>query len=167
LYKEAREDMDSGSYERAIKGWNAWKAWAPARCWPSSRSWTWPTCTGANEKAQALSTIERFIKYNPSSPALDYALYLRGVINFNDNLGLLGNLAGQDLSERDQRASRDCLPGLQAAASTSSRPRATRPMHGCAWTTSSTRWRPTKCTWRATTSAAAPTWPRPTAPSRR
>jgi outer membrane protein assembly factor BamD len=26
-----------------------------------------------NEKAQALSTIERFIKYNPSSPALDYA----------------------------------------------------------------------------------------------
>ena len=43
----------------------------------------------------------------PSSPALDYALYLRGLVNFNDNLGLMGSLAGQELSERDQRASRD------------------------------------------------------------
>jgi outer membrane protein assembly factor BamD len=61
----------------------------------------------AGEKAQALIAVDRFIKLNPSSPAQDDALYLKGVINFNDNLGLLGSLAGQDLSERDQRASRD------------------------------------------------------------
>jgi outer membrane protein assembly factor BamD len=42
-----------------------------------------------------------------SLKSLDYALYLRGVINFNDNMGLLSVLARQDLSERDQRASRD------------------------------------------------------------
>jgi tetratricopeptide (TPR) repeat protein len=35
------------------------------------------------------------------------------VINFNDNLGLLGNLAGQDLSERDQRASRDAYQAFK------------------------------------------------------
>ena len=34
-------------------------------------------------------------------------MYLRGVINFNDNLGLLGSIGGQQLSERDQAASRD------------------------------------------------------------
>jgi outer membrane protein assembly factor BamD len=65
------------------------------------------------EKATALTTVERFIKLNPSSPALDYALYLRGVINFNDNLGLLGVLAGQDLSERDQRAARDAFQAFK------------------------------------------------------
>lgn len=60
-----------------------------------------------DERAQAMASVERFIKLNPSSPALDYALYLRGIINFNDSLGLMGSLAGQELSERDQRASRD------------------------------------------------------------
>ena len=40
----------------------------------------------------------------PDQPGLDYALYLQGLINFNDNLGLFGSLARQDLSERDQQA---------------------------------------------------------------
>jgi outer membrane protein assembly factor BamD len=61
----------------------------------------------SGERAQALAAIERYIKLNPSSPALDYALYLRGVINFNDDIGVMGSLAGQDLAERDSRASRD------------------------------------------------------------
>jgi outer membrane protein assembly factor BamD len=51
--------------------------------------------------------LERFIKLHPTSPAADYALYLQGLVNFNDNLGILGNIAHQDLSERDQQASRD------------------------------------------------------------
>ena len=63
--------------------------------------------------AQALATLERFIKLHPTSPALDYALYLQGLINFNDNLGLLGNLASQDLSERDQQASRDAYQSFR------------------------------------------------------
>jgi outer membrane assembly lipoprotein YfiO len=120
----------------------------------------------SGEKAQALTTVERFIKLNPSSPALDYALYLKGVINFNDNLGLLGTLAGQDLSERDQRASRDSWQAFKQLLDQFPNS-ATRPMRGSAWTTSSTRWPATKCTWRATTSAGVPTWPRPTARSRR
>ena len=61
----------------------------------------------SGEKAQALSTLERFIKLHPTSPALDYALYLQGLVNFNDNLGLFGSFTSQDLSERDQQASRD------------------------------------------------------------
>ena len=61
----------------------------------------------SGEKAQALAILERFIKLHPTSTALDYALYLQGLVNFNDNLGLLGGLSRQDLSERDQQASRD------------------------------------------------------------
>jgi outer membrane protein assembly factor BamD len=107
-------DMDSGSYERAIKSLERVEGLAAGTLLAQQRLLDlaylyWKT----NEKAQALSTIERFIKLNPSSPALDYALYLRGVINFNDNLGLLGNLAGQDLSERDQRASRDAYQAFK------------------------------------------------------
>ena len=65
------------------------------------------------EKAQALSVVERFIKLHPTSPAIDYAYYLQGLINFNDNLGILGNLAAQDLSERDQQAARDAYQSFK------------------------------------------------------
>lgn len=108
LYADAKEEMDAGGYERAIKLLERVEGLAAGTLLAQQSQLDlaylyWRT----GEKAQAQSTIDRFIKLNPSSPALDYALYLRGVINFNDDLGLLGNLAGQDLSERDQRASRD------------------------------------------------------------
>lgn len=69
-----------------------------------------------NEKAEALSILERFIKLHPTSAAVDYALYLQGLVNFNDNLGILGNLSRQDLSERDQQASRDSYQSFKQLA---------------------------------------------------
>jgi len=114
LYAEAKADMEAGTYERAIKtlerveGVGAGTLLAQQAQLDLAYLY-WKT----SEKAQATATIDRFIKFNPSSPALDYALFLRGVINFNDNLGLLGNLAGQDLSERDQRASRDAYQAFK------------------------------------------------------
>lgn len=47
------------------------------------------------------------MKLHPASPALDYALYLKGLVNFNDNLGLFSWISRQDLSERDQKAAKD------------------------------------------------------------
>ena len=108
LYADAKEDLDSGSYEKAIKALERVEGLAAGSLLAQQAqidiAWAnWKS----GEKAQALTTIERFIKLNPSSPALDYAMYLRGLINFNDDLGLIGKWAGQDLSERDQRAARD------------------------------------------------------------
>lgn len=108
LYAEAKADADAGSYDRAIKALERVEGLGAGTLLAQQAQLDLAYMYyKTSEKAQALSTIERFIKFNPSSPALDYALYLRGVINFNDNLGLLGTLARQDLSERDQRASRD------------------------------------------------------------
>lgn len=114
LYKEAREDMEAGSYERAIKSLERVEGLAAGSLLAQQALLdmaylNWRT----GERAQALTTVERFIKLNPSSPALDYALYLRGVINFNDNLGLLGSIGGQQLSERDQAASRDAYQAFK------------------------------------------------------
>ena len=114
LYKEAKEDADAGSFERAIKGLERVEGLAAGSLLAQQAQldlaylhWR------SGEREQAMTTVDRFVKLNPSSPALDYALYLRGVINFNDNLGLLGTLAGQDLSERDQRASRDAFQAFK------------------------------------------------------
>ncbi|MFO1294930.1 MAG: outer membrane protein assembly factor BamD [Rubrivivax sp.] len=108
LYREGRDELGSGAYERAIKLFERVEGLAAgtllaqqAQLDMAYAQWR------SNERTAALATIDRFIKLNPSSPALDYAMYLRGTINFNENLGLLGNLTGQRISERDQRASRD------------------------------------------------------------
>ncbi len=108
LYREARDDMDSGAYDRAIKSLERVEGLAAGTllAQQAQLDLAYAQWKGA-EKPTALATIERFIKLNPSSPGLDYAMYLRGMINFNENLGLLGDIAGQKLSERDQRASRD------------------------------------------------------------
>lgn len=114
LYKEAKDDAEAGSFDRAIKQLERVEGLAAgtllaqqAQLEMAYLQWR------SGERESALTAIDRFIKLNPSSPAFDYALYLRGVINFNDNLGLLGTLAGQDLSERDQRASRDAYQAFK------------------------------------------------------
>ena len=61
----------------------------------------------ANEQAQAIATLDRYMRLHPASPAYDYALYLKGVVNFNENLGLFASLSQQDLSERDQKAAKE------------------------------------------------------------
>jgi outer membrane protein assembly factor BamD len=108
LYAEAMDDVESANYDRAIKSLDRIEGKAAGSILAQQAQLElaylyWKTA----DKVQALATIDRFIKLHPSSPALDYALYLRGIINFNDDIGWLGSLTGQDLSERDQAAARE------------------------------------------------------------
>lgn len=108
LYKEAKEQLASGNNEAAVKSFERIEARSGGTMLGQQvllelahTQWR------MNERATALATVDRFIKLHPSSPAMDYALYLRGLIHFNDSLGLLGTLTRQRLSERDQQASKD------------------------------------------------------------
>ena len=108
LYAEAKDEAASGNYDKAAKLYERLEGRAAGTLISQQaqleRAWA---LYKSGDKATALSVIERFVKLNPSSAGLDYALYLQGLINFNDNLGILGSLSRQDLSERDQQASRD------------------------------------------------------------
>ena len=108
LYAEAKEEASQRNFERAGKLYERLegRASGTALAQQAQIERAYMLYKGG-DKAQALSTLERFIKLHPTSAAVDYALYLQGLINFNDNLGLLGGLARQDLSERDQQAARD------------------------------------------------------------
>ena len=59
------------------------------------------------EPAQAVATIDRYIRLHPASPVVDYALYLKGLVNFNEDKGLFSFITRQDLSERDQLAAKE------------------------------------------------------------
>jgi len=110
LYAEAKEDLSAGSYDRAIKSLERIEGRAAGTLLAQQAqldlAWAYHR---SGERAQSITVLDRFIKLNPSSPAMDYALYMKGLVNFNEDLGLFGRLASQDISERDQQASRDAL----------------------------------------------------------
>jgi outer membrane protein assembly factor BamD len=114
LYADAKEDMAGGTYDRAIKTLERVEGRAAGTLLAQQATLDLAYAQyRTGERATSLATLDRFIKLNPSSPALDYAYYLRGIVNFNDNLGILGALAQQDLSERDQQASRDAFQSFR------------------------------------------------------
>jgi outer membrane protein assembly factor BamD len=108
IYSEARDEREAGNFEKAITYYEKLEGRAAgtplAQQAQLDKAYTHYK---AGESAQALAAIDRFIRLHPSSPAMDYALYLKGLATFNDNLGLFGSLSRQDLSERDQNAARE------------------------------------------------------------
>jgi outer membrane protein assembly factor BamD len=56
----------------------------------------------AGKNEDAYSTIGRFIKTYPTQKHIDYAFYLRGIINFDRDRGFVDRYANQDPTKRDQ-----------------------------------------------------------------
>ncbi len=114
LYADSKEEMAASQWERAIPLLERLEARAAGtplaqqaqldKAYAQYRS---------SETAQALATLERFTKLHPVSPALDYAIYLRGIVNFNDDLGLFARFTRQDLAERDQKASKESFEAFK------------------------------------------------------
>ena len=66
-----------------------------------------------NEPEAALSAVERFIKQFPNSENLDYVIYLKGMINFNDNAGFFSRVSRQDPAERDPQTLKDSFDSFR------------------------------------------------------
>ena len=56
------------------------------------------------EPALAVAAADRFIKMHPNHPNVDYVYYLKGLANFNEDLGIMRLIGGQDMTERDPKA---------------------------------------------------------------
>ncbi len=48
-----------------------------------------------------------------SHPAVDYVYYLKGLINFNEDLGLTAYISSQDPTERDPKAARESFDAFK------------------------------------------------------
>lgn len=114
LYKEAREEAAAGGNDKAIKLYERLEGRAAGTLLAQQAQLELAFLYHrTRERALAITSVDRFIKLNPSSPVIDYAMYLRGVVNFSNDRGFLGNLANQDLSERDHQASRDAYQSFK------------------------------------------------------
>ncbi|MGB1110942.1 MAG: outer membrane protein assembly factor BamD, partial [Gammaproteobacteria bacterium] len=66
------------------------------------------------EPDSAIATLDRFIKVYPKHPHVDYAYYLKGLINYNRGQTIFTKYVPVDHSERDPGAARDSFEDFGA-----------------------------------------------------
>jgi outer membrane protein assembly factor BamD len=115
LYDEARGEMDGGHYDAAIKLFEKLESNYPFGTYAAQAQMEIAYAYyKSQDQAQALAAVERFIKLHPNHPQVDYMYYLRGLINFNDQLGFLSFIYKQDPTERDPKATREAFAAFKA-----------------------------------------------------
>lgn len=114
LYADAKAELDAGNWSSAIKGMERLESRYPFGSYAQQAQLdiAWAHYKDG-ERAEALSAIDRFIRLHPTHERLDYAYYLKGLINFSNGGGLIAQWAGQDSSERDLAAGREAYDAFQ------------------------------------------------------
>lgn len=106
LYFAAKDRLDSGSCSGAIEYYEKLQSRYPFGPYAAQAQLELAYCHyKSDEGAAAVTTLDRFLKLNPTHPHTDYAYYLRGLINFNSDLGLTARYLPRDPSQRDPGAS--------------------------------------------------------------
>jgi outer membrane protein assembly factor BamD len=110
LYQEASDEMSSGSYKRAIELYEKLEARYPFGRYAMQAQLD---VAYANYKAEepeaAIAAADRFIKLYPQNPYVDYAYYLKGIVNYNRSVGFLDKFVPTDPSQRDPGSALDAF----------------------------------------------------------
>src|SRR5262250_2536626 len=108
LYQEAHSMLVTGNYTRAVKLYDTLEGRFPyGRHAQQAILEVAYSNYRLGETAAAVAACDRFIRTYPNHNNVDYAYYLKGLVNFREDQGLFGYVIEQDLSERDPKLSRE------------------------------------------------------------
>jgi outer membrane protein assembly factor BamD len=114
LYTEAKNAVDSGAYERAIKLYEKLESRFPyGRYAQQAQLETAYTYYRQTEYASAITACDRFMREHPTHPGVDYALYLKGLSNFTVDANILSAATSQDLAELDPKAAKESFASFK------------------------------------------------------
>ena len=103
IYNKANSSLNAKSWGRAIGAYKALQTRYPfGRYTEQSMLDLSYAYFKAGEPENALSTLDRFIRTYPTHPNVDYAYYLKGLVNFEQNLGFLERMMPKRVRDRDQ-----------------------------------------------------------------
>ena len=110
IYGEAKDAQASRDWQKAVKLLEKLEARYPYGRYAQQAQLEVAYCQYKDqERASAIAAADRFIKLYPNHPNVDYAWYLKGLINFNQLEGALSWLTTPDMSDRDPKASREAF----------------------------------------------------------
>jgi outer membrane protein assembly factor BamD len=114
LYSEAKSELNGGDYDKAIKLYETLESRYPyGRFAQQAQIEVAYAYYKNDDTASALAACDRFIKLHPNHPSVDYVYYLKGLANFTDNLGIMGFVSNQDMTERDPKSAREAFAAFR------------------------------------------------------
>jgi len=103
LYRSAKSEMADGNYLTAIEQYEILESRYPfGKYATQAQIDVGYAYYKYDELEPAIAAAERFIKLNPRHPSVDYAYYLRGIINFNRGKSWLDKINKRDKADYDQ-----------------------------------------------------------------
>src|SRR5437868_4941959 len=110
FYQEAHDKLMEGNYDEAIKLFEALQGRYPyGRYAEQAQLEIAYAQYKYDEPGLALAACDRFIRQYPTHPNVDYAYYLKGIVNFHGKKSFMNWLIGSedDLHDRDVKATRE------------------------------------------------------------
>lgn len=103
LYAKAKEHLDSGNYQRAINFYETLESRYPFGDYATQAQLDVAYAYYKDgEPESALAAADRFIKLHPRHPAVDYAYYLKGLVNFGLKKSIMDKFYTRDLADYDK-----------------------------------------------------------------
>lgn len=114
LYDSAKSSLDAGDYETAIDYYEKLESRFPFGVFAQQAQIEVAySYYKYEEPASALAAADRFVKLYPGHPSVDYAHYLKGLVNFNRGKGIISSIVERyvptDDSQRDTSSLRDAF----------------------------------------------------------
>jgi outer membrane protein assembly factor BamD len=114
IYREAHDALVQGNYIRAVKLFETLESRYPYGRYAQQAILESAYANyRAGETASAVAACDRFIRTYPNHPNVDYAYYLKGLVHFREDQGLLGYIYELDLSEREPKAMRESFAAFK------------------------------------------------------
>jgi outer membrane protein assembly factor BamD len=114
MYKLAHDALTQGNYTRAVKLFESLEARFPYGRYAQQAILELAYANyRAGETAAAVAACDRFIRTFPNNQNVDYAYYLKGLVNFREDQGLLGYVYELDLAEREPKGMRESFAAFK------------------------------------------------------
>jgi outer membrane protein assembly factor BamD len=110
LYAQATKALNGNNWGRATAAYKALQTRYPfGRYTEQSMLDLSYAYFKGGQPENALSTLDRFIRTYPAHPNVDYAYYLKGRVNYEQNIGFLEKIMPNRVHDRDQSMARDAF----------------------------------------------------------
>ncbi|MBI3481334.1 MAG: outer membrane protein assembly factor BamD [Nitrosomonadales bacterium] len=114
MYSTAKKHLNENSFEEAVKQFESLQSHYPyGRYAQQAQLEITYAYYRQNEPESAIAAADRFIRQYPNHPHVDYAYYVKGLANFNADIGIFGLASGQDPTERDPKAAQDSFAAFK------------------------------------------------------
>jgi len=114
IYTEAKAALTAEDYSVALQYYEQLEARFPFGEYAQQALLESAYCHYKLDDADiAIATLDRFMRVYPLNPSMDYAIYLRGLINFTRDIGLFEKYIPRDESQRDPGSARYALKDLK------------------------------------------------------